>query len=152
MTGPASSPGSRTGSSIPSSRRRPRAPASASPRPRPSSRSTQARYPAGASLGAAPSSCCACPCSSRRRPMRPAILIVDDELRLAEVLGVALEGRGLEAHAVDSVAAAEALMRTSPVDLVLTDLRMPEAGGRELLQRLRATRPEIPVVIMTAYA
>jgi two-component system NtrC family response regulator len=35
---------------------------------------------------------------------------------------------------------------------VLTDLRMPEAGGRELLQRLRATRPEIPVVIMTAYA
>lgn len=42
-------------------------------------------------------------------------------------------------------------MRTNPVDLVLTDLRMPEAGGRDLLHQLRAGRPEIPVVIMTAY-
>lgn len=84
--------------------------------------------------------------------MRPTVLIVDDELRLAEVLAVALDGRDLDAQAVASVSEAEAFISANRVDLVLTDLRMPEANGRDLLHRLRATRPEVPVVIMTAYA
>ncbi|WP_342359523.1 sigma-54 dependent transcriptional regulator [Terrarubrum flagellatum] len=84
--------------------------------------------------------------------MRPVVLIVDDELRLAEVLALALEARDIEAFAVNSVVAAEDFVRANAVDVVLTDLRMPELGGRELLHRLRVNRPDLPIIIMTAYA
>ncbi|MDB5376714.1 MAG: Fis-type precursor [Rubritepida sp.] len=66
----------------------------------------------------------------------PSILIVDDEKRLAEVLAVGLEVRGFRAAFVDSVADALAYLESHPVSLVITDLRMPKQGGRELLAQL----------------
>ncbi|MDB5531694.1 MAG: sigma-54-dependent Fis family transcriptional regulator [Hyphomicrobiales bacterium] len=84
--------------------------------------------------------------------MTTSILIVDDEKRLAEVLALALEARDYRATFVYSVAEALAHLKKTSVDLVLSDLRMPELGGRELLTELRTLRPEIPVIIMTAYA
>ncbi|MCW2246923.1 DNA-binding NtrC family response regulator [Azospirillum fermentarium] len=80
------------------------------------------------------------------------ILIVDDEVRLAEVVADALEVRGFRAHFVDSAAAALTWIDDNPVSLVLSDLRMPGMDGREFLRLLQAARPEIPVVIITAYA
>ncbi|AUN32580.1 sigma-54-dependent transcriptional regulator [Niveispirillum cyanobacteriorum] len=74
------------------------------------------------------------------------------EVRLGEVTVAALQARGLDAHAVDNVAAALSFLNMNPVRLVLTDLRMPGLGGRDLLASLQAARPEMPVVIMTAYA
>ena len=84
--------------------------------------------------------------------MASSILIVDDEARLAEVLAVGLEGRGFEAAFACSADAALGHVATQRVDLVLTDLRMPGLSGQELLRRLRAEHPGLPVVIMTAYA
>jgi len=84
--------------------------------------------------------------------MRPLVLVVDDELRLAEVLSVALQDRGMQAQAVGSVKEAEEFAKSNPVDLVVSDLRMPECSGRELLHRFRASYPEVPFVIMTAFA
>ena len=43
-------------------------------------------------------------------------------------------------------------VRGVDVDAVVTDLRMPEMGGRELAARLRADRPDLPVVLMSGYA
>ncbi|SNS13772.1 MULTISPECIES: sigma-54 dependent transcriptional regulator [unclassified Azospirillum] len=80
------------------------------------------------------------------------ILIVDDETRLGEVTAAGLQARGFEAHAVDNVPAALAFLDENNVRLVLSDLRMPGASGRDLLNRLQAARPELPVIIMTAYA
>lgn len=80
------------------------------------------------------------------------ILIVDDEARLGEVTAAGLMARGFDAYAVNSVAAALAFLDDNPVRLVLTDLRMPGATGRDLLTRLQEARPELPVIIMTAYA
>ncbi|WP_042698024.1 sigma-54 dependent transcriptional regulator [Azospirillum sp. B506] len=80
------------------------------------------------------------------------ILIVDDEVRLAEVTAVALEARGFPAHFVGSAAAALAWLEDNRVSLILTDLRMPGLDGRALLAALQSARPEIPVVIVTAYA
>lgn len=80
------------------------------------------------------------------------ILIVDDEARLGEVLQVALAERGFETTSVTSVAAALGYCASHPVDVVLTDLRMPERSGRDLLAALKADRPELPVIVMTAYA
>ena len=84
--------------------------------------------------------------------MASSILIVDDEARLAEVLAVGLEGRGFETAFVCSADAALGHVATQRVDLVLTDLRMPGLSGQELLRRLRAGHPGLPVVVMTAYA
>lgn len=83
--------------------------------------------------------------------MKPVILVVDDELRLTEVLSVALEARGFSAPAVGSVREAEEFLSSSRVDLVLTDLRMPSLSGRDLLLRVQQSYPTVPVIIMTAY-
>ncbi len=54
--------------------------------------------------------------------------------------------------AADGQEALEFAARGEPFDLLLTDLRMPRLDGRELIQRLRAARPDLPVVVMTGYA
>ena len=84
--------------------------------------------------------------------MPPRILIVDDEARLAEVLALGLQARGFEAVSEGSAQGALERLRQEAFDLVVTDLRMPHQDGRALLHELRAERPELPVVIMTAYA
>lgn len=83
--------------------------------------------------------------------MASSILIVDDEARLAEVLAVGLEGRGFEAAFACSADAALGHVATQRVDLVLTDLRMPGLSGQELLRRLRAEHPGLPVEIGRAH-
>lgn len=84
--------------------------------------------------------------------MSATVLVVADETRLAEVLAVALEARGFQARVANSVDAVLAALEERPVNLVLTDLRMPGLRGRDLLARIRALRPGLPVIIMTAYA
>jgi len=84
--------------------------------------------------------------------MKPTILVVDDEPRLAEVLAVALGARGFRSEFVCSVAQAKDFLASHLVDLVIADLRMPERSGRDLLHDLRQERPDLPVVIATAYA
>jgi DNA-binding NtrC family response regulator len=90
------------------------------------------------------------------------ILLVDDEEAQRESLAgflrkqgyaVRTAASGTEALAdVDRTRAAEASHAPATVDLVLSDLRMPDLGGDELLRALRARNPSLPVVIMTAYA
>ena len=84
--------------------------------------------------------------------MAAKILIVDDEVRHGEVLEAALAERGFEAVSTNTVAKALAYCASQPVDLVLSDLRMPDRGGADLLKALKQERPELPVIIMTAYA
>ena len=82
---------------------------------------------------------------------RGTILIVDDEKRQRETLGQVLTGWGHEV--LQAAGGTEALdaVRGTAVDLVLSDLRMPGLSGLELLTRCRELRPDIDVVLMTAY-
>jgi two-component system response regulator AtoC len=85
--------------------------------------------------------------------MKPAvnILIADDEVNIREALVTMLGKKG---HQVRGVATAEEgleHLETTPVDLVITDLRMPGIGGIEFLRRLKDTWPDTEVVVMTAY-
>ncbi|WP_029555019.1 sigma-54 dependent transcriptional regulator [Xanthobacter sp. 91] len=84
--------------------------------------------------------------------MAAKILIVDDEVRHGEVLEAALAERGFEAASTNTVARALAYCASQPVDLVLSDLRMPGRSGSDLLKALKQERPDLPVIIMTAYA
>jgi two-component system NtrC family response regulator len=80
------------------------------------------------------------------------VLVVDDEVKLLEVLSVALENMGHAVLTAESAEEALAVLETRDVHLVLSDLRLPRLSGRELLEKVKAARPGLPVVIMTAYA
>src|SRR5262245_13887102 len=79
------------------------------------------------------------------------ILVVDDEPNLRRVLGAQLSRDGYEVHAVADGKEALRILQEQYVDVVITDLRMPNMDGLELLRRALALEPELPVVIITAH-
>jgi DNA-binding NtrC family response regulator len=80
------------------------------------------------------------------------ILVVDDEAPLREMLrkGLSELGRFTVEVAQNGLEAIDKLEK-DVFDLVLTDLKMPEMDGIELLRTIKVTRPEIMVILMTAY-
>jgi DNA-binding NtrC family response regulator len=84
--------------------------------------------------------------------MQPRVLVVDDDMDLAETLADGLGERGYDATACSSSAAAAKELETEAVDALVTDLRMPVVDGLGLLERSRAASPDRPVLVMTAYA
>ncbi|HEY1534170.1 MAG TPA: sigma-54 dependent transcriptional regulator, partial [Polyangiaceae bacterium] len=85
-----------------------------------------------------------------RRP--PRILIVDDQLSMAETLADGLHEHGYEGVAIASSKEAIGLLQGEGFDALVTDLRMPGADGFELLKISRAAAPTRPVIVMTAYS
>ncbi len=82
------------------------------------------------------------------QPVR--ILVVDDEATLTELLSMALRLEGWEVHtAGDGFAAVRAGRRIQP-DAVVLDVMLPDMDGLEVLRRLRAHAPEVPVLFLTA--
>jgi signal transduction histidine kinase len=79
------------------------------------------------------------------------ILVAEDDPDVALVLCDRLEAKGYEvATAPDGEAALDALAQRAP-DLVFVDIQMPKLGGLEVLTRIRARWPDLPVIIMTAH-
>ncbi len=79
------------------------------------------------------------------------ILVVDDEDKMRRLLEMALQGMGHEVVAARDGNDALACIEAAPVDLVLTDLRMPRMDGITLLRTLRERGHDVPVVVLTAY-
>jgi CheY-like chemotaxis protein len=80
------------------------------------------------------------------------VLMAEDEVLAAEVLGEVLEDAGFQVlPAEDGQAALDLVTAGARFDVLLTDLRMPRLDGRELIARLRALRPDLPVVVMSGY-
>jgi DNA-binding NtrC family response regulator len=83
--------------------------------------------------------------------MAKTILIVEDEAVLRESLAELLTDEGYEVVQAENGKVAYDLILKRPVDLVLSDVRMPEMDGLTLLEHLRKVAPETPVLILTAY-
>ena len=79
------------------------------------------------------------------------ILVVDDELAQRELVSGFLKKQGFEVAVTGSGEKALELFRQESFDLVLTDQKMPNMSGLDLLQAIRAINPETAVVLMTAY-
>jgi two-component system, cell cycle sensor histidine kinase and response regulator CckA len=80
------------------------------------------------------------------------ILVVEDDPLVLGIARRALVEDGFRVfEANNGRKALELMERESGIDAVLTDLAMPELGGRELARRLRERRPELPIVFMTGY-
>jgi len=83
--------------------------------------------------------------------MKPRILIVDDERVIRETLSTILDEENMETRlAVNGREALELLEKTN-FDLIITDLKMPEIGGLELLEKVMQRAPQTSVIIITAY-
>ena len=82
---------------------------------------------------------------------KPRILVVDDKLDMAEMVADALDEQGFTATAIASSRKAALLLATREIDALVTDLRMPEIDGLELLSISRREDPDRPVIIMTGY-
>jgi two-component system NtrC family response regulator len=80
------------------------------------------------------------------------ILIVDDEIRLCEVLQLALQQKGYAVKLANNAEQALSLLKNTTIDLVLSDIRMPGMNGLDLLKTVKETDVTIPVILMTAFA
>lgn len=79
------------------------------------------------------------------------VLLVDDDVSLRATLSANLELEGFEVLEAASAREALSLLERETVDVVLTDIRMPERSGVQLFHDLKARFPDIPVVLMTAF-
>ena len=82
---------------------------------------------------------------------RASVLIVDDETYVSESLALKLSRQGFAVRTAGSVREALQGDAFDGLDVVITDLRMPGASGLDLLQKIRERRPELPVIVLTAY-
>lgn len=79
------------------------------------------------------------------------ILIVDDEKNYLVVLEALLSPEGYEIVTSEKAQEALRMIQEADVDLVLTDMKMPGMTGMELLEEAKKIKPEVPVIMMTAY-
>jgi putative two-component system response regulator len=86
------------------------------------------------------------------RAARPRCVVVDDEPRLRQVLTRLMETDGFACEQAGSGVEALTLLAKEPASLVLTDLRMPQMDGLELLRQVRVLYPDTAVVMITAVA
>jgi DNA-binding NtrC family response regulator len=80
------------------------------------------------------------------------ILVVDDEDSMCQYLSILLAKEGYEVQTVNSGVDALRQLESAPFDVVLTDIRMPGFDGIQLLKGVHAVDPQMPVIVMTAYA
>jgi DNA-binding NtrC family response regulator len=81
----------------------------------------------------------------------PRILIAEDEDRLRRLLGILLNDKGYGLTLAKDGAEAWRLFQEGAFDLVVTDIRMPEMDGMQLLRAVKERSPETPVVVITAF-
>jgi len=81
-----------------------------------------------------------------------AILVVDDNPSMAKTLADILAVKGFTVHAAFSGAEALEILRTQPIDILLTDVIMPDMDGVALYRATRKTHPKLTTILMTAYA
>jgi DNA-binding NtrC family response regulator len=80
------------------------------------------------------------------------VLIVDDDRNVLEVLDARLSSCGLTVYKADGGRKALQILKTRRIDLVVSDVKMPEMDGMALLSEIIQTQPGLPVIFLTAYA
>ena len=79
------------------------------------------------------------------------ILVVDDDESLRRVIEYNISEEGYDVLACDSGKKAMEIFKEKEIDLVITDLQMPEMGGIELIKQIRAIAPSAMVIVITAF-
>jgi len=82
---------------------------------------------------------------------KPITLIVDDEADICELLEITLNRMGINTQSATNVTTAKALLKQNSFDLCLTDLRLPDGDGLEILDYIQKHFPNIPVAMISAH-
>jgi DNA-binding NtrC family response regulator len=85
------------------------------------------------------------------RPTAVSVLIVDDEDATQNLCRDVVADSGFRARIASTTEQALEILAQYPVDIVITDLRVPQLGGFELLKRVRETYPQTAVIVLTQY-
>lgn len=79
------------------------------------------------------------------------ILVVDDEPNYLIILTELLRDEGFEVYSAENGEKALEVVRTTDLDLVITDMQMPVLNGMQLLENVKLLNPDLPVIMITAY-
>lgn len=84
--------------------------------------------------------------------MKPVLtLIVDDEPDIRELLEITLARMGITTHSAENVATALSLLQRHPFNLCLTDMRLPDGDGLEIVDYIQQHHPHLPVAVISAH-
>src|SRR5215510_3786435 len=81
----------------------------------------------------------------------PLVLVVDDEPDLVELVTLTLSRMQLATHSAGDVATAKKLLKSHRFDLCLTDMRLPDGDGLDLLEWMTTHCPGVPCAVITAH-
>ncbi|NHZ63905.1 sigma-54-dependent transcriptional regulator [Massilia genomosp. 1] len=81
----------------------------------------------------------------------PRVLVVDDEADLRELLEITLVRMGLDVDSAETLREARAFLAQNDYALILTDMRLPDGLGLELVQEVGASNKSTPIAVVTAY-
>src|SRR5487761_1426241 len=89
--------------------------------------------------------------STRPEPAKPVVLIVDDEPDLLELVSLTLSRMNLRTRTAPDVGTARKLLKSEAFDLCLTDMRLPDGDGLDLVAWIQENRASVPVAVITAH-
>ena len=84
-------------------------------------------------------------------PQRKTILVIDDDCTVTEALNLILTEAGFKVLTAQNVAESTAILSNTQVDLVITDLCMPDGTGIDVITHVKSETPETEVILMTAH-
>ena len=87
----------------------------------------------------------------RAESVRPTVLIVDDEPDLLELISLTLRRMSLRTRTASDLATAQRLLKSESFDLCLTDMRLPDGDGLDLVAWIQQNRAQLPVAVITAH-
>src|SRR3954471_20536555 len=82
---------------------------------------------------------------------QPVVLVVDDEPDLVELVTLTLARMQLATHSAGDVSGAKRLLKSQHFDLCLTDMRLPDGDGLDLLEWMGTHTPGVPCAVITAH-
>ena len=82
---------------------------------------------------------------------KPLVLIVDDEPDIRELLEITLNRMDIQTCCAENIEGAKALLQQNPFDLCLTDMKLPDGNGLDLVDTIQAMSNPIPVAVITAH-
>jgi len=91
------------------------------------------------------------PVAPEKSNLQLTALIVDDETQARTICSDVVEDAGLTAHTASTTEEALKILEESSIDILITDLKVPQIGGLELLRHVRAHSPHVPVLVLTQY-
>src|SRR5271169_2027448 len=91
------------------------------------------------------------PQGARSGSAQPLVLVVDDEPDLLELVSLTLSRMHLKTRTAADFASAQRLLKAERFDLCLTDMRLPDGDGLDLVAWIEEHRPSVPVAVITAH-